>query len=42
MDLRQLHPMLDVELEVQVVGDILDLVEETGEEFDVSLGSPLE
>ena len=40
MDLRQLHPMLDVELEVEVVGDIVDLVEETGEEFDILLGEP--
>ena len=35
VDLRQLHPMLDVEVVVEVVGDIVDLVEETGEELDV-------
>ena len=30
VDFSQLHPMLDVELQVQVVGDIVDLVEEAG------------
>ena len=40
VDLCQLHPMLDVELEVEVMGDIVDLVEETGQEFKVLLGEP--
>ena len=40
VDLCQLHPMLDVELEVEVVGDIVDLVEETGQEFDILLWEP--
>ena len=37
VDLCQLHPMLDVEFQVEVVGDIVDLVEETGKKFDILL-----
>ena len=41
VDLVQLQPMLDVELKVEVVGDIDDLVEEAGVEFDILLGRPV-
>ena len=42
VDIRQLHPMLDVELEGEVVGDIVHIVQETGKGFDVFCGRPLE
>ena len=35
--LCQLQPILDVEFEVELVGDIAHLVVETGKEFDVLL-----
>ena len=40
VDLCQLHPMLDVEFQFEVVGDIVDVDEEAGEEFDVFLPEP--
>ena len=32
MDLGQVHPVLDLEFEIEVVGDIVELLEEAGEE----------
>ena len=40
VDLGQLHPMLDVEFRGEIVGDIVDIVEETGQELDILLGEP--
>ena len=40
VDFSQIHPMLDVEFQVEVVSDIVYLVEETVEEFDGSLWEP--
>ena len=37
VDFIQLHPMLDVEFQVEIVGDIVDLVEETGHQFNILL-----
>lgn len=36
-DVQQLQPMLDLELEVEVVSEIVELVEEGGPDFDVLL-----
>ena len=37
VDLGKLQPMLDIEFQVEVVGDIVDLVEEAGKELDILL-----
>ena len=41
MDLGQLHPMLDVEFDVQLVADIVDLSEEAGVEFNILQWEPV-
>ena len=38
--ISQLQPMLDVEFEVQIVGDIVDLIEETGGVSHPSVADP--
>ena len=40
VDLCQVHPVLDLEFQGEVVGDIVDIVEETGQEFNILLGEP--
>ena len=37
LDLRQHHPMSTLEIVYALVGDIVDLVEETWQEFDILL-----
>ena len=40
VDLPQLHPVLDIEFQVEVVGRIQQIVEEAGEQFHILLWQP--